>query len=448
MGKSSPTPPAAPDYTAAAQAQGTANQAAATNTAVISNPNIISPYGNQTVSWATSPDNPNGTPQPTVTQTLTPAAQQNLDAQQQVQLALSKLGLQGTAKVQDVLNSAAPGAPTLNTTGPGAVSLGSVGSGGPLDNGPSAGQYGLAQGSLDTSGIAQMPVNAGMTAQNAILSRLNPQIQQDQAALTQRLANQGIPQGSEAWNNAMRQQGNQQNDLYTQAALQGINVDQSANNQGFQQLLSQAGLYNGAVGQNFGQGQAAAGMANSNQNQMFNQNATMTQINNAAAAQQAQIAMAQQAQNNSAALQQYQVAMDAYNQPLNQVSTLESGSQIQNPQFQQYTGANVAAAPVFQGVQAQGQAAMQNYGIQQNAVNSANQGLYSLGGAAAMAFSDQRLKSNIVKVGEHPLGIGVYEYDIEGRRERGVMAQEVLAVKPSAVHHRPDGYMMVDYGAL
>jgi hypothetical protein len=433
MGKSSPAPPAAPDYAAAATAQGVANVDAAKNTAVLSNPNIISPYGNQTVSWATSPDNPNGTPQATVTQTLTPAAQQNLDAQQQTQLALSLLGQKGITRVQDVLNQAAPAAPTLGT----------VGSGGALDNGPSAGQYGLAHGSIDTSGIAQMPVNAGMTAQNAILSRLNPQIQQDQAALTQRLANQGIPQGSEAWNNAMRQQGNQQNDLYTQAALQGLGVDMSANQQGFGQQMSQAGLYNSSVGQNFGQGQAASSMANANQNTQFNQQLAQTQANNAAA------------------LQQYQAQMAAYNQPLNQVTALESGSQIQNPQFQQYTGANVAAAPVFQGTQAQGQADMNLYGIQQNAANSANQGLYSLGGAALGAagaaggfapllagLSDRRLKSNIVKVGEHPLGIGIYEYDIEDRRERGVMAQEVLAVKPSAVYHRPDGYMMVDYGAL
>jgi hypothetical protein len=85
------------------------------------------------------------------------------------------------------------------------------------------------------------------------------------------------------------------------------------------------------------------------------------------------------------------------------------------------------------------------------AARNANMAAY--GQAAGMAgqaimMSDIRLKSNIVKVGEHPLGIGVYEYDIFDRREYGVMAQEVLAVKPEAVIHRPDGYLMVNYGAL
>ncbi len=44
-----------------------------------------------------------------------------------------------------------------------------------------------------------MPVNAGTTGQNAIMQRLTPQIEQTRAATQQRLANQGIPEGSEAW---------------------------------------------------------------------------------------------------------------------------------------------------------------------------------------------------------------------------------------------------------
>jgi hypothetical protein len=66
----------------------------------------------------------------------------------------------------------------------------------------------------------------------------------------------------------------------------------------------------------------------------------------------------------------------------------------------------------------------------------------------AYAMSDQRLKSHIERVGTHPLGIGIYEYDIFDRRERGVMAQEVLTVKPDAVAMHPSGYLMVDYAAI
>jgi len=69
-------------------------------------------------------------------------------------------------------------------------------------------------------------------------------------------------------------------------------------------------------------------------------------------------------------------------------------------------------------------------------------------GVAGLFNSDRRLKSNIVRVGTHPLGIGIYEYDIFGERQRGVMADEVESVLPEAVVTRPNGYKMVNYGML
>jgi len=70
--------------------------------------------------------------------------------------------------------------------------------------------------------------------------------------------------------------------------------------------------------------------------------------------------------------------------------------------------------------------------------------------------SDQRAKENIVRIGEHPLGIGLYLFDYKpGFRDQwghgrqfGVMAQEVEAVMPEAVSIHPDGYRMVDYAML
>jgi len=66
----------------------------------------------------------------------------------------------------------------------------------------------------------------------------------------------------------------------------------------------------------------------------------------------------------------------------------------------------------------------------------------------AMMASDRRLKSDIKRVGTHPLGIGIYSYKIKGRREVGVMADEVQKVKPEAVARDEDGYLMVDYAAI
>ena len=63
-------------------------------------------------------------------------------------------------------------------------------------------------------------------------------------------------------------------------------------------------------------------------------------------------------------------------------------------------------------------------------------------------LSDARLKSNIERVGTHKTGVGVYEYDKFGKRERGVMAQEVEKVMPEAVSTHPSGFKQVAYGLL
>ena len=65
------------------------------------------------------------------------------------------------------------------------------------------------------------------------------------------------------------------------------------------------------------------------------------------------------------------------------------------------------------------------------------------------AFSDRKLKSNIERIGTHPLGIGIYKYLIFGNKAIGVMSDEVRKVMPEAVSvHKESGYDMVDYGMI
>ena len=78
-----------------------------------------------------------------------------------------------------------------------------------------------------------------------------------------------------------------------------------------------------------------------------------------------------------------------------------------------------------------------------------------LGGAAAMktAFSDRRLKSDIVLVGSDPTtNLNVYEfrykYSNDETRFRGFMADEVEAMYPDAVEYDDIGFASVDYGML
>lgn len=65
-----------------------------------------------------------------------------------------------------------------------------------------------------------------------------------------------------------------------------------------------------------------------------------------------------------------------------------------------------------------------------------------------VAPSDMRLKSDIIRIGTHELGIGIYEYNIFNRREIGLMAQEVLGVRPMAVEMYNDGYYRVNYDMM
>lgn len=71
---------------------------------------------------------------------------------------------------------------------------------------------------------------------------------------------------------------------------------------------------------------------------------------------------------------------------------------------------------------------------------------------AAYIKSDPRLKQNIELVGrDERTGLNLYEFaykDMPHERWRGVMADEVMQVMPSAVHTNEEGFMSVDYGAL
>ena len=112
--------------------------------------------------------------------------------------------------------------------------------------------------------------------------------------------------------------------------------------------------------------------------------------------------------------------------PQQPVSPMDGKSQASNP--------NAAAASP---------AKDQGQGVGYGAVSDRRHGV---GYGAA---SDRRLKSNIVRIGTHALGIGLYEYDIFGERQLGVMADEVEQVMPEAVTTHPTlGYKMVRYDLL
>lgn len=252
----------------------------------------------------------------------------------------------------------------------------------------------------------------GMGQQNAAL---NNSAQAQQFGQNQAAAQFG--------NNAQAQQ-NAQN-------AQQAQFGNMAQDQGFQQAQQNAGLYNQGTAQNFQQGQQNAALNNTAQNQQFNQGA------------------ANAALQNSARQQQISEATYLRNLPLNEIAALlGTGTQVQNPNFQNVAQVGVAA-PDYQG------AVYQNYNAANQQYNQAqanrSAGLGSIFGLAgslgAAAISDRRLKHNIRRVGQLANGLATYVFSYIGStaREFGVMAQEAINTVPDAVVTLPSGYMAVDY---
>jgi hypothetical protein len=332
---------------------------------------------------------------PMIEQYLTPEAQATLEAQQRVERALSGLGEQAIGRVSDIYgtNFTPQGLPAQQFQFGGygdigeAPDLGAMGQARagvnalPVNFGPTAGQYGLAQGGvgapslrgqydltgvgdvarapgaaaamqggptapglqgqLDTSNLAAMPVNAGMTAQQAIMSRLDPQLQRQRAQLETQLANQGLVRGGEAYGAAITEQQQQENDLRTQAALQGLNLDMAARQQGLGEAQALGGFANQAALAGFGAGQQATAAQNAAAQQNF-QNALARQAAENQAQSQAFGQRAQAGQfGNEAQLAAFQAAMQ------NQAA----GNQAIAQNFQQGIGAagayNTAAGQQF-----------------------------------------------------------------------------------------------------
>jgi len=304
---------------------------------------------------------------------------------------------------------------------------------------------------------------------------LDPQFEQAQSKLENQLANQGITRGSEAYNNAMQNFGNQKQQAYesarnqaiaggTQAAqgmfgmnLQGGQFANQALGQQFGQSVTQQELanaaanqnnqlalanqqaYNQAIAQQYGQGLGAANFANQAQQQQYDQLLNNANFRNAALQGMFGMGMQNAALNNqvqnqafaqglsNAQLQNAASQQDISQQqtlqqaPINMLNAVRTGQQLQAAQIPQVGVsqpgqlANWQGADMLGAAQAQGQYNQGIYNAQSAAdaqkVSAGIGAIGSIGGGFA-AKSDIRLKKNIVRLGTHKtLGIGLYKWD-------------------------------------
>lgn len=246
--------PAAPDYTSAANATAAGNKDTALTTGAMNRPTQISPQGQ--TNWSLKPGADAQNPQPgdwVQTTSLAPVQQQIYDSNSQTQLKLSDLAGQGATSASGVLGSSydASGLPTKA---------------GNINTAP--GQY----------------LNERQQAQDAQYRRAtqyyDDRYGKQEAALKTELANKGLTEGSEAYQAAMLNFGQDKNTAYADAADRAVAAG------GSEQSRIQSDLIN---------------------------------------------ALQQQQNRRNNQLQEDLTLRDL---PLNEISALQSGSQVSMPQFQ------------------------------------------------------------------------------------------------------------------
>jgi len=192
--------PAPPDYVGAAQVTGQSNLEAAIASGHINNPNVINPYGTQTVTW-------NGN-DPTLTQTLSPEQRQIYEKGAQAKIGMLDAGLGLSNNLKTTLGS-----------------------------------------NIDFSGLPGAAKNTGQRRQDVIdsmMARVNADTAGQRDAANSQLIAAGIRPGTAAYTNEMNQIDRQYNDARNQAILAGgsessrdFSMDNQARQQAIAELITQ-----------------------------------------------------------------------------------------------------------------------------------------------------------------------------------------------------------------
>jgi len=435
--------PAAPDYVGAAQTQGELSKEAVTAQNFANRPTINTPYGTQSWTTGTARDPATGQTVTTWNQntTLAPGLQQALDYQLDTQLGRSQLASGFMDRVgqeyaqpfdysslPQMAQASTPGSLQTNTT----------------DYTP-----GLATSFNFGAPLPQIDSGFRDTVANQLMTKMQPVHDYQQRQLETKLANQGFHQGSEAYNRAL-------SELQQRQAAERYNALDASGNEA-QRLF---GMQMQTAQQGYNQNLQAAQFQNQALNQAQGMDLANMQASNQAAAQQ--YGLNQQFANQQNQLRQQAITemLQRRGTSLNEMNALLSGQQVQMPQMPSFNQSGMAQAPNIMGaLQSQYDSQLGAYNAEQAGFNSLLGAGATLGAAALMgpagsagakmfSFSDRLLKSNIKRVGTHAIGVGIYEYTMMGTPQRGVIAQEVQAVRPDLVKRHANGYLMVNYGGL
>lgn len=335
MGKSAPSPPPAPDPRATAQAQSEFNLDAAKQTAELNRVNQFTPQGSLVYSTTTPNEEAfNRAWQERQQQYLTDPGYDINNVAHAANAARDEKALREQFGANPIYSATTTLSPEqqrlydLSTQAQqtyGEAALSQLNQAKSALSSPFAFNAPEMQYRPDFTGIGD-PNQSRDAVEQALMARLNPSLERERAALENRLANQGITMGSEAWRTGMDDYGRQANDARLGAILN----------------------------------------AGAEQSRMFGLGLGQSQFANAA---------------RQMSLQE-QLALRA--QPINEASALLTGGQVAMPQFSNVPQVQVQA-PDYAGAAGQayaGQVGAANTKAQQNAQSNA-----AAGQAAAAAAS-------------------------------------------------------------
>ena len=370
----SPDPPN-PFYTAAAQTG--SNVSTAVANAYLGNVNQNTPYGSLRTdvtgnyNWADPTTGLNySIPQFTQTQSLSGMGQAINDQSMGAQYNLASLGNEQSARLRGQFATpfSLAGAPSfgdpnaLRNAPQAQTTFGAAG--GPTAGFGDAGQIGSTFGAapdVTRSYEHGEDFSADRSRiEEGLMQRLNPSLAIERNKYEQQLADQGIRYGSPAFDNAMRNYSMQANDARLGVIAQGGQEQQRLSemsrlagefgNKAQQQIYEQAkgrGEFGNtaqqqAYEQMFGRGQ----FFNAAQQQQFSQEATRGTFANAALAQNFQQAGTAFNAANATRQQYLDEQFALRNQPINEISALLTGSQVQQPNFLNTSGPTIPTTDI------------------------------------------------------------------------------------------------------
>ena len=286
---------------------------------------------------------------------------------------------------------------------------------------------------------------------DALMGRMNPQLEKERGNIEQRMSDQGIRYGSGAYTGAMDDYNRQAND----ARLAAIGA-------GGDEMTRMWGL-----------AQSKAQFENAAQNQDFSQKALQANFANQGLGQNLAMSTAKFNAFNTARNQYMQEQYAARNQPINEINSLLNGSQVQSPNFVNTPNNQIPTTDVAGLVNTQFSQQMDVYKQESQNYNAMMGGIMGMvSGGMKMGMSDERMKEDIVPVGsvltakkeddEPKMGtvmgadddkkeLPIYEYsfkhDPQKTRHVGPMAQDVQKIDKKAVK-TIGGIKYVDHGRV